>query len=111
MGRLRTCLGNPPNTCGARDQSPVRSVRRPWISDKLRQRIELTKVGQMCDNAISLLEVDLRMDALSNRTVEFDTVMAKFQRSNTLAQGDPASRPLLLVLGGRVLVCRRLRGW
>lgn len=53
----------------------------------------------MCDNAISLLEVDLRMDALSNRTVEFDTVMAQFQRSNTLAQGDPASRPLLLVLG------------
>lgn len=71
----------------------------PWISDKMRQRIELAKVGQMCDTAISSLAVDLRMDAVSNRTVESDTVMAEFQRFNAPAQGNRASKPLLLVLG------------
>ncbi|KAK7440882.1 hypothetical protein CaCOL14_001949 [Colletotrichum acutatum] len=71
----------------------------PIISAKLKNRIELAKVGQLCDNAISGLTVDLRLDALSNRTAASDTRLKEFQELNAPAQGDRASKPLLLVLG------------
>ncbi|KAF4775297.1 hypothetical protein HER10_EVM0008950 [Colletotrichum scovillei] len=71
----------------------------PAISAKLKNRIDLAKVGQLCDNAISGLTVDLRLDALSNRTAASDTRLKEFQELNAPAQGDRASKPLLLVLG------------
>lgn len=53
----------------------------------------------MCDNAISLITGDLRIDASSERTVVFDTAMAKFQKFIASVEGDRTSKPVLLVLG------------
>ncbi|KAK1465061.1 hypothetical protein CMEL01_12416 [Colletotrichum melonis] len=71
----------------------------PIISAKLKNRIELAKIAQLCDAAISSLTVDLRFDALSNRTAASDTRLKEFQELNAPAQGGRASKPLLLVLG------------
>ncbi|KAK1541108.1 hypothetical protein CPAR01_07097 [Colletotrichum paranaense] len=71
----------------------------PIISAKLKNRIELAKIAQLCDAAISSLTVDLRFDALSNRTAASDTRLREFQELNAPAQGGRASKPLLLVLG------------
>ncbi|KAK1493446.1 hypothetical protein CABS01_11615 [Colletotrichum abscissum] len=71
----------------------------PIISAKLKNRIELAKIAQLCDAAISSLTVDLRFDALSNRTATSDTRLKEFQELNAPAQGGRASKPLLLVLG------------
>jgi pimeloyl-ACP methyl ester carboxylesterase len=71
----------------------------PIISERLKQRIELAKIGQMCDTAISGLAVDLRLDAISSCTVESDKILREYQRINAPAQGDLASKPLLLILG------------
>lgn len=53
----------------------------------------------MCDNTIFLITADLRIDASSDRTVVFDTAMAKFQKFDAPDQGDRASKRFLLVLG------------
>ncbi|KAK1479608.1 hypothetical protein CCUS01_04737 [Colletotrichum cuscutae] len=65
----------------------------------IRATIELAKIAQLCDAAISSLTVDLRFDALSNRTAASDTRLKEFQELNAPAQGGRASKPLLLVLG------------
>ncbi|KAF4434271.1 hypothetical protein CGCF415_v009266 [Colletotrichum fructicola] len=71
----------------------------PVISQTMRTRIELAKIGQFCDAAISGLTSDLGFDALSNFTAESDTILKQFQELNAPAQGDSASKPLLLILG------------
>ncbi|KAJ0336985.1 hypothetical protein COL922a_007280, partial [Colletotrichum nupharicola] len=65
----------------------------------MKTRIELAKIGQFCDTAISGLTSDLGFDALSNFTAESDTILKQFQELNAPAQGDSASKPLLLILG------------
>ncbi|KAL0933896.1 uncharacterized protein CTRU02_210695 [Colletotrichum truncatum] len=71
----------------------------PILSDKMKQRIELAQIGQLCDNAISGLAWDLRLDAFSNVTIQSDKRLQDFQKLNAPAQGDRASKPLLLILG------------
>lgn len=75
----------------------------PWVFERLKEWVKLAKTGQVCDKSISLITVDLRIDALSKRTVESDTAMAEFLKFNAPAQGDCASkagpaRPWRLVL-------------
>ncbi|KAJ3954476.1 hypothetical protein N0V92_009022 [Colletotrichum tropicale] len=71
----------------------------PVISQAMKTRIELAKIGQFCDAAISGLTSDLGFGALSNATAESDTILKQFQELNAPAQGDSASKPLLLILG------------
>lgn len=71
----------------------------PVISQTMKTRIELAKIGQFCDAAISGLTSDLGFNALSNFTAESDTILKQFQELNAPAQGDSASKPLLLILG------------
>lgn len=52
----------------------------------------------MCDDAISLITVNLRMGVLSNWTDEVDTLVVEFQDFNAPAQGHRASKSLMLVL-------------
>ncbi|KAI7785183.1 uncharacterized protein LA080_007851 [Diaporthe eres] len=64
----------------------------PWVFERLKEWVKLAKTGQVCDKSISRTTVDLRIDALSKRTVESDTAMAEFLKFNAPAQGDCASK-------------------
>ncbi|CAG8921856.1 unnamed protein product [Penicillium salamii] len=71
----------------------------PWASKALMQRIELARIGQLCDSAISRSAIDLRTDAITNVSVTSDQTLLEFQKINAPAQGSKASQPLLLILG------------
>ncbi|KAL4788735.1 Alpha/Beta hydrolase protein [Aspergillus venezuelensis] len=72
----------------------------PFLAEPMRQRLELAKIGQYCDVAISGLVADLSINELiGNITATDVAVLQRFQELNAPAQGDSASKPLLLIQG------------
>ncbi|KAL4880671.1 hypothetical protein BJY04DRAFT_208046 [Aspergillus karnatakaensis] len=72
----------------------------PLLSDIMKSRIELAQIAQLCDTSISGLTLGLRPHELfANINNTSDPLMEEFQKLNAPAQGDSASRPLLVVQG------------
>ncbi|KAK2756560.1 hypothetical protein FQN54_005453 [Arachnomyces sp. PD_36] len=71
-----------------------------WLSEKVKQRIELGTISQVCIMATGSLIMDLTPDdMLTTYDVSDDKYMEEFQEINAAAQGDPASKPLLILHG------------
>jgi pimeloyl-ACP methyl ester carboxylesterase len=73
----------------------------PWCGEDLRKRIELARLGQMCTLAFMGLTFDLTRDQLylPGANVKDDKILKEFQRIHAPAQGDRASRPMLVIHG------------
>lgn len=72
----------------------------PLIKEVVKDRVHLADLGQLCQAASSALAFDLTLDQVFvdlERTD--DPLMKKFQDLHAPAQGDPASRPLLVIQG------------
>ncbi|SPJ90357.1 uncharacterized protein FTOL_13238 [Fusarium torulosum] len=74
--------------------------KAPLLSDKMKKRIDLARIGQLCDVATSGLTHDLSLDEMfKNTDTAADSRMEEFQKLNSPAQGDSASKPLLVIQG------------
>ncbi|TGO24541.1 hypothetical protein BPAE_0100g00090 [Botrytis paeoniae] len=73
----------------------------PFLADEMRKRVELADIMQSCTFAFMGLSLDLRRDqyAVTNGTPATDELLKKFQYMNAPAQGDSASRPILIIQG------------
>ncbi|PQE28477.1 prolyl aminopeptidase (secreted) protein [Rutstroemia sp. NJR-2017a BBW] len=73
----------------------------PWCGEGLRKRIGLATLGQMCTLAFGGLSLDLPRDQLylPGVSVKDDETLKEFQRIHAPAQGDLASRPMLVIHG------------
>ena len=81
-------------------QAVFPDYKAPVLSAEMRQRIELARIGQYCDTALSGLTQDLPLEKLiSGGDIAADTTLKAFQKLNAPAQGDSASKPLLLIQG------------
>ncbi|PLB54753.1 hypothetical protein P170DRAFT_421407 [Aspergillus steynii IBT 23096] len=70
----------------------------PFIAPPMRQRLELAQMAQYCDVALSETVTGLSFDDLiGNITATDVAALQKFQKINSPAQGDKASKPLLLI--------------
>ncbi|CAG9948556.1 unnamed protein product [Clonostachys rosea f. rosea IK726] len=89
----------PPTTLGLQRYFPG-DYDAPLLTEKVKQRIELAGIGQLCLYALGGLMLDLTPNdvflSLSNTD---DAQMQKFQALNSPAQGDPAGKPLLVIHG------------
>jgi pimeloyl-ACP methyl ester carboxylesterase len=72
-----------------------------WRGEELGKRMELANLGQMCTLAFMGLSFDLQRDQLylPGSSVEDDETLKEFQRIHAPAQGDRASRPMLVIHG------------
>ena len=70
----------------------------PFLAKTMRKRIQLAKLGQDCDVSMSGLVSDLSIsDIVGDITSTDIKVFQGFQKINAPAQGDKASKPLLLI--------------
>ncbi|KAF7900221.1 uncharacterized protein EAF01_007523 [Botrytis porri] len=73
----------------------------PLLADAMRKRVELADVMQSCTLSSMGLSLDLRRDqyAVANGTPATDELLKKFQDMNAPAQGDWASKAILIIQG------------
>ncbi|KAL4928020.1 uncharacterized protein BDV17DRAFT_298758 [Aspergillus undulatus] len=72
----------------------------PFLATPMHQRVELAKIAQYCDVALSGIVADLSVDELiGNITATDIAVLSRFQELNAPTQGASASTPLLLIQG------------
>lgn len=73
----------------------------PFLASTMRNRIKLAELGQFCDIPLSGLTNDLSLEDLVAPEADFskDKIFQEFQRLNAPAQGDSASKPLLVIQG------------
>ncbi|APA10087.1 hypothetical protein SS1G_05612 [Sclerotinia sclerotiorum 1980 UF-70] len=73
----------------------------PWFAYEMRRRVELANMMQSCTFSFMGLSLDLPRDqfAAANGTPATDELFKIFQDMNAPAQGDPASRPILIIQG------------
>ncbi|KAH6962001.1 Alpha/Beta hydrolase protein [Ilyonectria sp. MPI-CAGE-AT-0026] len=73
----------------------------PWIGEAMNRRISLATLAQSCTSAFMGMTFDLTREELvaSNANPAADETLKQFQAINAPAQGDSASRPLLLIQG------------
>ncbi|KAL4917531.1 hypothetical protein BDW62DRAFT_218059 [Aspergillus aurantiobrunneus] len=72
----------------------------PFLAESMRQRMQLARKGQYCDVALSGIVADLSVnDLIGNFTATDAAVLQRFQEINAPAQGDTATKPLLLIQG------------
>ncbi|TGO43824.1 hypothetical protein BCON_0829g00010 [Botryotinia convoluta] len=72
-----------------------------WLAYSMQKRVELASVMQLCTSAFMGLSLDLPRDQYSvvNGTPATDELFKKFQDTNAAAQGDPASKPIMIIQG------------
>lgn len=79
-------------------QSVLPNYTAPFLGNTMRQRIELANIGQLCNTALSGLASNLSMTDLIGKISATDVIALQgFQKINAPAQGDKASKPLLLI--------------
>lgn len=79
-------------------QSVLPNYTAPFLGNTMRQRIEFAKIGQYCNTAFSGLASNLSMaDLIGNINATDVAALQEFQKINAPAQGDKASKPLLLI--------------
>ncbi|TGO70712.1 hypothetical protein BELL_0679g00030 [Botrytis elliptica] len=73
----------------------------PWVANEMKKRIEMANLMELCTLSFMGLSLDLPRDqyAVKNETPATDELFKKFQDMNAPAQGDPASRPILIIQG------------
>lgn len=73
----------------------------PWIGEAMNRRISLATLAQSCTSAFMGMTFDLTREELvaSDANPAADETLKQFQEINAPAQGDAASRPLLLIQG------------
>ncbi|KAH8432429.1 alpha/beta hydrolase family protein [Aspergillus melleus] len=72
----------------------------PWLSELAKRRIELGERAQLCAAALPAVVRDLNASQLfSNNDLTGLSRIKDFQDLNAPAQGDKASRPLLVIVG------------
>lgn len=73
----------------------------PWLGEAMSRRLGLADVTQSCTLAFMGLSFDLTRDELitPDANLEADETLKQFQVINAPAQGDSASRPLLIIHG------------
>ncbi|SCO58613.1 uncharacterized protein FFMR_15769 [Fusarium fujikuroi] len=71
----------------------------PWLGEAMKQRLKLASLGQFCTMAFMGLSFDLSREQLimSSKNPKEDQTLKKFQAINAPAQGNSASRPLLVI--------------
>jgi pimeloyl-ACP methyl ester carboxylesterase len=73
----------------------------PWLGDGIRRRLGLANLAQSCTLAFMGLSFDLTREQLiaPDANPAADETLKQFQLINAPAQGDRASRPLLVIQG------------
>jgi pimeloyl-ACP methyl ester carboxylesterase len=73
----------------------------PWLGEAMQRRLDLANVGQYCTLAFMGMSFDLKRDQITKPGVNpaTDETLKKFQEINAPAQGDPASKPTLIIHG------------
>lgn len=73
----------------------------PWLGEAMRRRISLTALAQSCTLAFMGMSFDLTREELiaPDANPAADETLKQFQSINAPAQGDSASRPLLVIYG------------
>ncbi|EED12065.1 conserved hypothetical protein [Talaromyces stipitatus ATCC 10500] len=73
----------------------------PWLGEAMRRRISLTALAQSCTLAFMGMSFDLTREELiaPDANPAADETLKQFQSINAPAQGDSASRPLLVIHG------------
>ncbi|KAJ6091524.1 hypothetical protein N7467_003493 [Penicillium canescens] len=73
----------------------------PWLGEAMRRRLSLTALAQSCTLAFMGMSFDLSREELitPDANVASDETLKQFQAINAPAQGDSASRPLLVIHG------------
>ncbi|TGO55580.1 hypothetical protein BCON_0090g00240 [Botryotinia convoluta] len=82
-------------------KATFRNYTAPWLADEMKKRVKLADVLQSCTLSFMGLSLDLPRDhyVSANETPATDELFKKFQDMNAPAQGDPASRPILIIQG------------
>lgn len=71
-----------------------------WVTADLKQRLELANIGQYCISAIMGLTMDLTIDQIFETfDISDDSYIQQFNELVGPAQGDSASKPLLVLTG------------
>ncbi|KAJ8118476.1 hypothetical protein OPT61_g565 [Boeremia exigua] len=72
----------------------------PFLSNLAKKRFELGKIAQLCAAALPAVVGDLRpAEVIGSLDEDALSVVKAFQETNAPAQGDRASRPLLVIQG------------